>query len=71
MRIELFLAALAADPRITGAWVDLGNIYYNGFRADAAWACWDAARSLRPQHYLVKQVDDLERKLRADHSEFF
>jgi len=69
--IDLFLAALAAEPTITGAWVDLGNMYYSAFRADAAWACWDAARSLRPAHYMLKQVDDLERKLRTDHPEFF
>ena len=68
---DLFLAALAADPNITGAWVDLGTVYYSDFRADAAWACWDAARSLRPTHFLLKQVDDLERKLRTDHPEFF
>jgi tetratricopeptide (TPR) repeat protein len=69
--IQLFLAALAADPAITGAWVDLGTIYYGDFRADAAWACWDAARSLRPTHYMLGKVDDLERKLRTDHPEFF
>jgi hypothetical protein len=69
--VDLFLTALAADPTITGAWIDLGNLYYNGFSADAAWACWDAARALRPTHFLLKQVDDRERKLRTDHPEFF
>ena len=69
--IQLFLAALAADPTITGAWVDLGDLYYNGYNADGAWACWDAARSLRPSHHMLKQVDDRERKLRSDHPEFF
>jgi hypothetical protein len=69
--IDLFLAALRADPTITGAWVDLGGMYYSGFREDAAWACWDGARSLRPTHFLLKQVDDRERKLRSDHPEFF
>lgn len=66
-----FLAALSADPTLTGAWVDLGGMYYSGLRADAAWACWDAARALRPTHYMLKVVDDRERKLRADHPEFF
>ena len=69
--IELFLAALAAEPTITGVWVDLGGAYYGGFRADAAWACWDTARALRPTHYMLKAVDERERKLRADHPEFF
>jgi hypothetical protein len=69
--IDLFLTALAADPTITGGWVDLGKLYYNNFSAEAAWACWDAARILRPAHFLLKQVDDLERKLRTDHPEFF
>jgi len=69
--IDLFLTALAADPTITGAWIDLGTVYYSNFRADAAWACWDAARALRPTHSMLKQVDDRERKLRTDHPEFF
>lgn len=69
--VDLFLAALAADPTVTGAWVDLGGMYYWTFRADAAWACWDAARALRPAHYMLKTVDDRERKLRTDHPEFF
>lgn len=69
--IDLFLAALAADPTVTGAWVDLGGMYYSEFRADAAWACWGAARALRPTHYMLKVVDDQERKLRTDHPEFF
>lgn len=69
--IDLFLTALAADPTITGAWVDLGKLYYNSFSADAAWACWDAARSLRPTHFMLRQVDDRELKLRTDHPEFF
>jgi len=69
--IDLFLAALAVDPTITGAWIDLGGMYYGEFRADAAWACWDAARALRPAHYMLKTVDDRERALRTDHPEFF
>ena len=69
--VDLFLSALAADPTVTGAWIDLGTIYYGGFRADAAWACWDAARALRPKHFMLEKVDDLERRLRTDHPEFF
>ena len=68
---ELLLAALAADPTITGAWIDLGTAYYYNFDAQAAWACWDAARALRPTHYMLKVVDDREQKLRTDHPEFF
>lgn len=66
-----FLATLAADPMITGAWIDLGSLYYRSYRTDAAWACWDAARALRPTHYMLQVVDDTERKLRTDHPEFF
>jgi hypothetical protein len=69
--ISLFLGALASDPTITGAWIDLGTAYYGGFRTDAAWACWDAARSIRPSHPMLKAIDDRERKLRTDHPEFF
>lgn len=68
---ELFLAALTADPTITGAWIDLGTAYYRDYEVGAAWACWDAARDLRPTHHMLKAVDDREQKLRSDHPEFF
>jgi hypothetical protein len=68
---QLFLSALRADASITGAWIDLGTVYLNTFEADAAWACWDAARALRPGHPMLKVVNERELKLRSEHPEFF
>ena len=68
---KLFLRALAVNPTITGAWIDLAKYYYGSFDAEAAWACWDAARALNPTHPFLQDIDRLEKKLRTDHPEFF
>jgi hypothetical protein len=69
--VDLFIAALSADPLITGAWVDLGTTYYGDFRAVEAWACWDTARMLKPNHPFNADINAGEQKLRTDHPEFF
>jgi hypothetical protein len=68
---QLFLSALAANPYLTGAWFDLGKLYYSTFETDAAWACWDAARALNPEHPFGKNIETAERQMVADHPEFF
>lgn len=66
-----FLAALAKNPYLTGAWFDLGNVYYATFRTAEAWACWDAARALNPKHRLRQRVDALEQRLLTESPQFF
>ena len=68
---QLFLTALAANPYLTGAWFDLGKLYYSTYETDAAWACWDAARALSPDHPFAKNIETVERQMLADHPEFF
>ena len=69
--IESFLAALSKDPMIAGAWKDLGDIYFSNYDSETAWLCWDAGRSLNPRHRLFEHVNQFERKLQANHPEFF
>ena len=68
---RLFLAALGSDPYLTGAWFDLGKLYYASFRTREAWACWDMARSLSPTHLFGKDVDNVERRITSDLPQFF
>jgi tetratricopeptide (TPR) repeat protein len=68
---QLFLSALAANPYLTGAWFDLGRVYYSSVKPEEAWACWDAARALDPAHPFAQNVEKMERQLAADHSELF
>ncbi|MEO8314320.1 MAG: hypothetical protein ABI645_05940 [Pseudomonadota bacterium] len=68
---NMFLSALSANPRLTGAWFDLAGLYYTTFRTEEAWACWDAARAMNPDHPLRREIDDIERRMVADHPEFF
>jgi tetratricopeptide (TPR) repeat protein len=66
-----FLAALAKNPYLTGAWFDLGNVYYATFRTPEAWACWDTARALNPKHPLRHNVDALEQRLLTEWPQLF
>lgn len=68
---RLLLGALAANPYLTGAWFDLGKVYYLTFRTEEAWTCWDTARALVPDHAVGRDISQLERKMLADHPEFF
>ncbi len=66
-----FLSALAGNPYLTGAWFDLGNVYYATYRTPEAWACWDAARALNPQHSLRQRIDAMEQKMLTENPGFF
>jgi len=70
-RIERMLAALHANPYLTGAWFDLGAMYDGAFEPGYAWACWDAARRLVPDHPFGQSINAREKALRAGHPEFF
>jgi tetratricopeptide (TPR) repeat protein len=65
------LAALQVNPYLLGAWSDLAGHYYQSYEADKAWACWDAARRVNPQHKMLQRITDMERQLRTAFPEFF
>lgn len=66
-----FKEALTAEPMIVGAWKDLGDIYFQGYHPEKAWACWSAGRSLNPEHHLLNSVTEFESQLRVKNPEFF
>jgi hypothetical protein len=68
---KMFVSALSANPYLTGAWLDMGKLYYTTFRTEEAWACWDAGRAMKPDHQLARGIDEMERKMVAEHPEFF
>ncbi len=68
---KLYVEALEAQPGLSGAWKDLGEIYYRTFEAVDAWRCWDTARRLAPQHQLLQEVKALETRLRGTYPEYF
>jgi hypothetical protein len=68
---ELLLAAVRADPYLTGAWHDLADYYYRSFRMPEAWACLDVARRIAPDAPMLRPANDLEQALRTRNPEFF
>jgi hypothetical protein len=69
--LQLYLDALNVQPRLAGAWKDVGDYYYHSYDTDTAWRCWDLGRHLAPQHSMLSSVNRLEAHLRQDYPEFF
>lgn len=63
--------AITQNPWLTGAYVDLGNIYFKDYEVFKAWSYWNYARHLMPDHALLATVDQMEQKARRDFGEFF
>jgi len=68
---ELFYEALKASPHITGAYKDLGGLYFNEYNAVLAWRCWDVARKISPTNKMLVQINEFESRLLKDYPEFF
>lgn len=60
---NLYVRALQGDPYLTGAWKDLGDLYYHEYECELAWQCWDTARHLCPHHKMLEDVNQLEKQL--------
>src|SRR5262249_44251472 len=41
---------LEANPRVTGAWKDLGDMFSSVYDFTRAWLCWQRARAIAPAH---------------------
>ncbi|WP_163869003.1 tetratricopeptide repeat protein [Myxococcus eversor] len=67
----LLLDAIEVNPFLAGAYKDLGDIYLSEYATGDAWMCWEAARKLAPDHRLLKDVNEWEATLVADHPEYF
>ncbi|MDR0901653.1 MAG: tetratricopeptide repeat protein, partial [Opitutaceae bacterium] len=68
---EVYLTVLENNPVNAGVLKDLGSLYLNLRQTPEAWACWDAARRLYPEHVMLRQVADYEATLEKAHPEFF
>ncbi len=66
-----YLKAIEANPCLTGAYVDLAKILQSQFQTYQAWKCWEIARSIAPDHQMVKGFIQLEKQLLTMHPEFF
>jgi tetratricopeptide (TPR) repeat protein len=68
---ELLGRAIAANPRLTGAYKDLGDVYLQTWDIERAWHCWDIARTIAPFHPVLKGVEAFEQALLREHFEYF
>jgi tetratricopeptide (TPR) repeat protein len=67
----LYLDGLEVNLFLTGAWVDLGDLYFKKSEMKAAWCCWEVARRIDAAHPVLRSVNDLEKRLQADFPEYF
>jgi hypothetical protein len=70
-RCAALTKVLEASPRVTGAWKDLGDLFHADYDVTRAWLCWHRARSIAPSHRQLGGVAAYERRLEADHPEYF
>jgi len=68
---RLFTEVLRSHPLLTGAYKDLGDTLLLGYDTPRAWRCWDIGRRIVPQFGTLSSVDQFEKKLAADHPEYF
>jgi tetratricopeptide (TPR) repeat protein len=69
--LKLLIRALTNNPFIVGAYHDLGEGLTGEYQMDLAWQCFDEARKLRPDHPMLKSIDDMEAKLQQDFPDYF
>jgi hypothetical protein len=68
---RLFTEVLQGYPLLTGVYKDLGDALLIGYDAPRAWRCWDIGRRIVPQFGTLSSVDQFEKKLEAEYSEYF
>ena len=68
---QLLTAAVVANPRLTGAYKDLGDLFLRDFDASRAWLCWTRARDIAPTLGMLVDVSQFERRLEAENPQYF
>ena len=68
---SLFVAALKANPFLTGVWKDLGDSLDTGYDAADTWRCYEIARLIDPRHSVLAGVTEREASLAKAHPEYF
>lgn len=68
---KLFLSVLEINPFLAGAYHDLGRLYDETFRSPEAWLCFDTARRISPDHFMLKGITNLELRFEHDFPDHF
>ena len=66
-----YFEAIRANPYLTGIYVDLGDLYYRMNLMDKAWASWEVAQDLFPQHPMLDIVYERNAFLQESFPEYF
>lgn len=69
--ISYFHKALSQNPRVTGAWLDLGKIYANSYHYDDAWKCFGIIMNMNPSHPMANEIIESKNALKRDYPIFF
>lgn len=66
-----FIVVLRANPFHAGALHDLGMLLARSWEHPKAWLCWDTARRLYPEHFMLKSITQREQQLLSRYPDFF
>lgn len=69
--IHYFYKALSNNPQITGAWLDLGNIYTRRYRYNEAWKCYGIMLNLNAMHPMAVEIKEKKRWLKEHYPQYF
>jgi hypothetical protein len=63
--------AIIADPKLTGAYCDLGDAYFNMGQPATAWLMWNQAAKLNPHYPGLQRAANLQAQAVGDFPEYF
>jgi hypothetical protein len=64
-------AAIVANPKLTGAFCDLGEAYFSMGQPATAWLMWDQAARINPQYPGLRHAANLQNQAANDFPEYF
>lgn len=68
---KTLISALEKNPKLTGVYKDLGDMFYFRYETPTAWDCWEIAKTIKPDHPMLQPIKEIEQQLEKTHPEYF
>ncbi|MDP3273685.1 MAG: hypothetical protein Q8Q09_00720 [Deltaproteobacteria bacterium] len=68
---SLYVTAINANPLLTGAYHDLGDLALGKYDTGTAWRLWAIARKIAPEHRILGTVAEHEARMLKQYPEYF
>ena len=68
---KYFYQALSKQPKVTGAWHDLGNAFASAYLFDDAWKSYEIMLYLNSEHPMAQKIIALKKELMEAYPDYF